>query len=67
MFTGRGHHPDKMAEVAFDSHNAYHVDNDEGGWSWNQVLQEIAKCEVVCANCHRRHTCTRSGSWRMGV
>lgn len=35
------------------------------GWSWAAILEEIAKCEVVCANCHRRRTFTRQGSWRM--
>lgn len=33
--------------------------------SWERVLEEIAKCEVVCANCHRRRTARRAGyhSW----
>jgi len=22
------------------------------GWSWERTLKEIAKCEVLCANCH---------------
>jgi hypothetical protein len=31
---------------------------------WKAVLDEIAKCEVVCANCHRRRTRRRKGSLR---
>jgi hypothetical protein len=31
--------------------------------SWDAILKEISKCEVVCANCHKRRTATRAGDW----
>ena len=40
------------------------------GWrdrQWKIVLDEIAKCEVVCANCHRRRTAKRGGFARAVV
>ena len=33
------------------------------GVSWDSVVREIGKCEVVCANDHQRRTARRSG-WR---
>jgi hypothetical protein len=33
--------------------------------SWDDVAREMAKCEVVCVNCHRRRTAKRSGSARL--
>ncbi len=32
--------------------------------NWESVLAEISKCEVVCANCHRRRTARRGGFMR---
>lgn len=33
------------------------------GYEWTTILTEIAKCEVRCANCHRRVTSRRAGNW----
>jgi hypothetical protein len=52
-----------------------HVSGDKefsigGKWrdrAWRSILDEIAKCDVVCANCHRRRTARRGGFSRAAV
>jgi hypothetical protein len=35
------------------------------GHKWQSVLDEIERCPVVCANCHRRRTALRGGFARV--
>ncbi|MEO6204554.1 MAG: hypothetical protein ABIO67_04120 [Mycobacteriales bacterium] len=37
------------------------------GLSWAVIEAEIEKCDVRCANCHRRRTCERAGWWKQAV
>ena len=34
------------------------------GWGLDAIKTEITKCEVRCANDHRRVTAQRAGTWR---
>jgi hypothetical protein len=36
-------------------------------YAWQTVVKEIAKCDVVCANCHRRRTASRGRFRRAAV
>lgn len=37
----------------------------QGGWGINSIKQEIAKCELVCANCHRLRTFLRNPPFKV--
>lgn len=49
------HLRDKVADVSVLA---------RGGYSIETIQKEIDKCEVVCANCHRRRTAKRAGTYR---
>ena len=50
---------DHLSDKRFD------IGHDLPDRRWADVLAEIAKCEVVCANCHVRRTSRRRGSVRV--
>ena len=50
------HQRDKLASISALSRE---------GYSLARLKQEIAKCEVVCANCHRRRTAKQFGWYRL--
>lgn len=33
----------------------------DGNYTWEQIKEEIVKCEIRCANCHRRKTAKQFG------
>lgn len=33
-------------------------------WNWSEVLEEVAKCDLVCSVCHRVRTENRKDSKR---
>ena len=36
------------------------------GWSLRRITSEVSKCEVRCANCHRKRTVSQLG-WYKGI
>ncbi|MDQ4131825.1 MAG: hypothetical protein M3179_01155 [Actinomycetota bacterium] len=52
---------DHLADKAFDIARGIRDRN------WETVLKVMAKCDVVCANCHRRRTIRRGGFLRAAV
>jgi hypothetical protein len=34
-----------------------------GHYGWKTIMREIEKCDIRCANCHRRKTYNQLGYW----
>jgi hypothetical protein len=50
---------DHLRDKSFD------ISSELSRRNWQSILDEIEKCEVVCANCHRRRTAQRAGWLRL--
>lgn len=47
--------------MEFDHTRGKKVRNIGSGWGINRLRKEIAKCDIVCANCHSIRTYKRRG------
>lgn len=57
---------DNIVALEFDHKDEVNKINGIGkmvsaGYSWETILEEIKKCELVCANCHRIRTAKQQG------
>ena len=59
-----GEHDPVVLEFDHLRDKRFDVGNRLVSVKWQTILDEIAKCEVVCANCHRRRTAVRRGALR---
>lgn len=43
----------------------YYISRMMYDFTWEQILEEINKCEVVCGNCHLRRTAKQFGWYKL--
>ncbi|MGA2455529.1 MAG: hypothetical protein ABSG93_18640 [Solirubrobacteraceae bacterium] len=56
-----------VLEFDHTGHKRFNIAQGVRDRNWQSVLDEIAMCDVVCANCHRRRTACRAGFARAVV
>jgi hypothetical protein len=59
-----GNKDSRVLEFDHLSDKSKNISETLNNWSWERILTEIAKCDIVCCNCHRLRTLKRSGSYR---
>lgn len=45
------------------SYNISHM--VQAGFAWAKIMEEIEKCDIRCANCHRRKTARQFGYYKL--
>lgn len=55
-----------MRVLEFDhlDNKDYDIGKKIGVIKFEVLMEEVAKCEIVCANCHKIRTCTRGNFYR---
>lgn len=70
---------DKSCSICGESHRAclqfHHIDDKQkeftvadavrGAISWKKILNEINKCDILCANCHAKETAIQQGWYKI--
>ena len=50
------HHRDPSTKIRIGTNGRSSVSEMVAkGWSRERILEEIAKCDIICSNCHRKH------------
>ena len=50
--------PEDKTHIKSNPRTAYHP-----RWKMSRILEELSKCEVLCANCHAEHTHNSGAYW----
>ena len=50
--------PEDKTRIKSNPRTAYHA-----RWKMSRILEELSKCEVLCANCHAEHTHNSGAYW----
>lgn len=53
-----------VLEFDHRGHKEHNVSDMVRLGSWKNMLKEIAKCDIVCANCHKRRTAKQLGYYK---
>ena len=62
---GYNSHPAALQFNHIKGHKSFNISQDPKR-KWEDIIAEIAKCEVLCANCHSIHSYENKHGWTKG-